>query len=186
MPSEPLCAMPATLYNGDSIRLRIAEDPRYPQADGWSPELTLIGPTQTSLGITAEDPGPGWIAELEAENDDIEPGVYTWAIQFGSGTERATTAHGQIEVLPDPASEDATTPAEQRTFARKALDAIEAHIASKSSALSFSVFGRSYTFESYGDLLNYRNRLRSMVDTEEDEARIARGEPSRSTAWVRF
>jgi hypothetical protein len=184
MASEPLRNMPAELVLGDSIRLRVAASAEYPLAD-WSPELVLVGPTSLSLSLEVE--ADGWLFKLPPDADDLAVGRYGWSLRMlaNDETERQTIASGQIQVLPNPS--EAEPPIEQRSFARRALETIEAAILRHGTAvLSFSVFGRTYTYESHTELLSVRNRLRAEVAAEDESARLERGEPSRQVAWVRF
>lgn len=183
MASEPLLHMPAQLVIGDSLRLRVPASAEYSVAE-WTPDLVLLGPTQTSLGLQVE--ADGWLFTLMAGADDFEAGWYGWTLRMLSSdeTERRTIASGRIEFVPDPAGVE--PPSEQRSFARRELDAIEAVMLKRGAVLSFSAFGRSYSFESKDALYSYRNRLRAEVAAEDEAARRARGEPSHSVAWVRF
>ena len=175
--------VPAALVHGDSVRVRFELGGACVPPD-WSLELTLIGPASAALSGAAD--GSGWIVTLSSANspDDLPPGRYSWSARVSSALGgRHTFARGQLVVTPDPSD---LASSDERSVARRLLEAVEAAMLQQGTTLSFSLFGRSYQFESRGDLLNYRNRLRAEVAAEEDDARLALGEPSQRTAWVRF
>ncbi len=189
VPTEPLEQMPTEIVHGDSIRVAYTL-PDYPVDDGWSANLQLIGPTRTSLSATSpEGTGDGsWLFELSVDSsaDDLEPGTYRWVLQVEAASERVTLLSGRIEVLPDPSNPETPVPSDERSFARAALEQLEAAILERKTSISFSVFGRSYTFETWEQMLSARARLRTEVASEEEAERIARGGSSQRVAWVRF
>lgn len=186
MASEPLDAVPAQIYVGDSLRVRF-DVPGY-SPDEWGLDLALFGPHSTSLN--GQPDGSGWLVRLDADNsaEDWTPGVYSWAVQLSQGTgldsERITVQTGRIEFLPNPS--DVADDTEQRSFARLALEQLEAAIRQRKTSISFSVFGRTYTYETWEQMLSARSRLLTEVAAEDEQARLERGEPSRGVAWVRF
>lgn len=173
------CDFPSEIIAGDSLRFRF-NDSTYPRSDGWTTQLVLNGPGAQVEVEGADDPENAvahLIVALSAATALWPAGQYSWALfAFDDADERHTVASGRVEVKADPSQvADAT---DQRSFARRTLSDLETHIATKSNLLSFSVFGRSYQFESWDQLLSARDRLRREIEAEEEQDRRDQGKPS--------
>lgn len=179
--------LPATLVRGDSLRMRF-EFPGYSPDDGWGVAVPLVGPVNTDLSVSVD--GQGWIVTLSAGSslEDILPGRYAWSVQLENPNtdERVTVLSGFMQVSEDPGN--LQPPIEQRSFARRALEALETALLGRSgdTLTSFAIDGRSYTFASHADLMAYRMRLRQEIADEDAAAAAERGESAGRVAWVQF
>lgn len=189
MSAEPLTLsqLPESLVAGDSLSLRI-DDPRANPADGWAVQFVLTGPSQQVVEADVDpDIASAFLVQIgSAASAEWASGVYAWvALALNEDAdERLTLASGQLTVTPDPLAQEGAT--EQRSFAAQKLAAIESALIAKSDATSYSLFGRSYSFESHEALLRTRELLRREVAQEEEARRRALGRPSQATAWFHF
>lgn len=187
MSTTPTDVVPASIVKGDSLVLHF-DGGDYLPADGWALSFDLSGPASFSLGVSLDAAETGWDVVLSATSstEDLLPGRYRWtARQENAGLDRRVTiGTGYLDVLAEPA--DLPEPADVRSFARRALEALEAAILTMGKTTSFSIDGRSYQYASHAELLAARARLRAEVAAEDEAAAIARGEAPGSTAWVRF
>jgi hypothetical protein len=174
-PSE----FPATIYAGDSLSFRFS-DSDFPRNDGWTVQLRLNGAEALSVNGSADvdDAAAHLIAATSTTTAGWDAGFYAWAFFATKASERHTISTGTIEILANPANVSAGT--EQRSFARQALAAIEVLLLNRSDQLSFSVFGRSYQYESRQALMDYRRELQRDVAEEDEAARRAAGKPTQS------
>lgn len=99
---------------------------------------------------------------------DYPPGRYRWFARAVSGAivETIDGENGWIEVEPNPA---ASGTRDLRSFARRALDAIEATIEGRATSgqLSFAIRDRTVQSFSIVELLQLRTQLRNEVKVEE-------------------
>lgn len=182
----PICDIPTELYAGDSLALRFASA-SFPRSEDWDLEFVLVGPEKIEVAGTADpDNADAFLIEIgSSDSSGWLPGRYAWTVLVtDADDERHTAQRGALRILPDPTTQDGST--EQRSFARQALDAIEAILLEKGGELGFSVFGRSYQFESREALIKSREYFRREVEAETEAERRAQGKPSRRVAWFRF
>jgi hypothetical protein len=105
-------------------------------------------------------------------------GRFTWIAWVESGAEKYTVAEGTMDVQADyRGAAAATAPLDDRTHARKMLDAIEAWLESRDMAVAeYEIAGRRMRYIPIADLLKLRSRYRLEVDGEEAKQKLARGE----------
>lgn len=104
-------------------------------------------------------------------------GRYTWMAWVESGTDKHTVDSGTVELLVDYRAASAATALDDRSHARKTLDAIEAWIEGRDPAVAeYEIAGRRMKFIPIPDLLMWRSRYKNEVASEENAAAIARGE----------
>lgn len=98
-------------------------------------------------------------------------GTYSYRATVSDGADRHTVEEGTIEVLPNFAT--ATTGLDDRSFAKKALDAIEAVLLGRASQaqLEYSIAGRTLKFIPHTELLDMRKRFREEYIAEERRKR---------------
>ncbi|MCG2600563.1 MAG: hypothetical protein KBO59_23955 [Achromobacter sp.] len=161
-----MTSMPARIVAGDSLTLGIAAG-SYPAADGWAVSLTLqpiAGGTPVEVGGT--DGAQEWVLTLtSAVSANLSIGAHRYLIAATKAGERSTIAFGEVLVLANPAS-DAT---DQRSPARRALDAIDAVIEQRASSADMKfVFedGRSIEKVPHADLLRLRAHYARIVERE--------------------
>lgn len=176
---------PQSLIAGDTLQFDRAFD-NFSPVDGWalSYTLTLLGkaPIQINGGVITSTNGTFNINVPAATTAGYAPGKYFWvAFVTGSGpfaNQRFKVGEGVINILPNPATADATT--DYRSDAKKNLDAIDAVLANKVTAdvVSYKIGGREIVKMSPDSLLKLRSYYYQIWKAE----RIAAGEsfPSRT------
>lgn len=105
------------------------------------------------------------------------PGTYSWAAQAVNGTTKKTVDTGELKVLPNLFAGAAATASDQRTHARKVLDAIEAVIEGRASLdqEEFQIGGRMLKRTKLSDLLMLRSRYAAEVAREQAAEKLANG-----------
>lgn len=104
-------------------------------------------------------------------------GTYAWAAQAVNGTTKKTVDSGTLKVLPNLFSGTASAASDQRTHAKKTLDAIEAVIEGRASIdqAEFQIGGRMLKRMPVGDLLRFRAFYKTEVEREAASERLANG-----------
>ena len=110
-------------------------------------------------------------------------GSYSYQAVVDDGTDRKVVETGTITVLTD--FQQQTTGYDDRSFARKSLEAIEAVIEGRASQAhqEYQIAGRALKFMTLDELLNARDRFQTEV--REEERRKA-GKPAFGAVKVRF
>ena len=104
-------------------------------------------------------------------------GSYTWIGWVESGTEKFTVDTGNAELLPDYRAGLSTVALDDRSHAKKMVDAIEAWLESRDPAVAeYEIAGRRMKYIPIGDLIKLRSRYQSELSAEENAAKLARGE----------
>lgn len=96
-------------------------------------------------------------------------GRYKWWVRVTDGTSSYTVEDGWVDVKADPA---AAGTRDQRTWARRTLDALECTMEGRASSdqLNMTINGRSLSRIPLQELLVWQDRLRNQVRTEEGGA----------------
>lgn len=120
----------------------------YLPSDGWVLTYALVK-TGVIITITAADDNDDHLIEEAATTTaSNDPGIYHWQsyITKSATSERYKYETGTIEVLADFAAQ--STGYDNRSFAKKMVDAIEAILPTAKSlkVISISVDGRSYNY----------------------------------------
>lgn len=176
--------LPTTLRAGDTFASAYSL-PEYP-ATSWALTFTLIS-AATKITLNAAAAGLDHAVTASAATTSAwAPGAYTWVAHVTSGAQRVTLNTGATQVLPDLA---AASTYDTRTPARKALDAVDAALATygaKAYVQTIQVGERQHTFVSPGDFLKFRDQLRTEVQREENAERLSKGLGSKNRLLVRF
>ena len=114
------------------------------------------------------------------------PATYVWQayITRSSDNERIMVDHGKLTLNKNLASDTS----DQRSHAKKVLDAIESVIegtASRKEA-SYSIAGRSLSLTPIASLLQLRSQYRALYKNEVYKDRIANGKPTGKVIKTRF
>lgn len=179
---------PATLRAGDTWRWTrtLADYPagswvlkyRFKNAAGGFEVTTTTSGADHSVSVAA------------ATTAAYTAGRYTWVAWVeGGSSEKYTVDEGTVEVEADYRAGAATVALDDRSFARKALDLIEAGIVAHGSnahVQEYEIAGRRMKFKSLGELMAFRDQLKAEVAKEEDAARLAAGLGSKRQLLVRF
>ena len=166
-----LSRMPASLIAGDSLRLAIPAGD-YPASAGWAVSLVLQalagGAPVVAQGTEDSD---GWLLVVtSAASAVLAAGDYRFQIAATKDGERATIEVGQIAIRPDPAR--AAT--DQRSAARRALDAIDAVLENRASSedMKFTFAdGRALEKVPHAELLALRQHFARIVARETNKGR---------------
>lgn len=128
------------------------------------------------------------VSVAKATTAALTAGVYRWQAFVDNGTERYQVDSGTLTVLPDYGAGTATTALDDRTHARKVLDAIEAVIESRASKdqEEYTINGRSLKRTPLKDLTDLRNQYQALVNRETNAELIANGLKPKNSIRVRF
>ena len=137
--------------------------------------------------ITATETTDDYIVEISQDvTEHYHVHLYKWYafITRTSDSERISVDSGVAQLVADYAE----STADQRSHAKKVLDAIEAVIENRASQdqMSYSIAGRSLARMSIDDLMTFRNRYRAEYNEELKKARIKNKQDTGNTIKVRF
>ena len=174
---------PIPLLAGDTATWRISL-PDYQASDGWALAYTLINAT-SKISISSTALGDDHLVNVAAATTAAwTAGNYAWRAQVSKAGDVFTVASGNIVVHPA----FAASTLDNRSHARKALDAVQAYLENPAnlSAASYEIAGRKLQRLSIPDLLTLRDRYQFEVAREEAAALVARGLPDKRRVMVRF
>jgi hypothetical protein len=137
--------------------------------------------------ITATETATDYIVEVpSATTADYNRHEYKWYafITRTSDSERVAVDNGHTLLIDD----FANTNADQRSHAKKVLDALEAVLENRASQdqMSYSIAGRSLSRMSIDDLLKFRDRYKAEYNQEIKKLRIKNKQDTGNTIKVRF
>lgn len=137
--------------------------------------------------ITATETTDDYIIEVSQDTTEhYHVHHYKWYafITRTSDSERISVDSGVTQLVADYAE----STADQRTHAKKVLDAIEAVLENRASQdqMSYSIAGRSLSRMSIDDLMRFRDRYRAEYNQELKKARIKNKQDTGNTIKVRF
>ena len=139
----------------------------FPTSEDWTVKAYLVNSSE-QLAITATESGSDYLFTITAaQSAALSAGMMRYIIRAEDDTDIYTAEKGLIEVEADVAA--ATGGLDFRTFARKALEALEAVIENRASQahLSLSIAGRSISLMSSTELMEWRNYFKKEVVREE-------------------
>jgi len=174
---------PTTLRAGDTWTwTRTLAD--YP-ADTWTLSYTLFN-AAAAITLTATADGTDHLINIApATTAAYAAGRYDWVARVTDGTDVYTIAKGAIQVQAALGSA-----LDERSHARKMLDAIEATLEGRATQEQLDIVqvrvGDLTTQHGQGELIKLRNTYRHEVAMEDQAARLARGERSGRMVQVRF
>lgn len=131
------------------------------------------------------------IAQTGAQTQAKIAGDYSWVAEAVNGTDIREVDSGKMTVLP---RYDAAANLDDRSHARKVLDAIKAVIEARATPtqrelVGFTIGSRSQQLDSSENktkLLEFKSKYEWLVFEEENRAGLARGEPNQKIIGVRF
>lgn len=184
--AETLTRLPQRIVGGSTVRWTFANTSDYP-APTWTAFVDFVAAGDHQQ-VAASDAGDGThLFEIDpATSDNFTPGPYSWQQWVTDGTDVCVVDEGTTLFVADFA--DQTTGYDARSFARQALEAIEARIVGKASKdqLAFSIAGRSVSRYAWEELLDARDRFRKEVAREVRAERARRGLPAGGIVKTRF
>lgn len=174
----------STIPNQEPGSLRVGDTWRWTRTldDYPAPSWVLKYRFKNAAGgfeITASASGTDHsITVTAATTSGYTAGSYTWTAWVEGGTsEKYTVDSGSCELLADYRSGLATVALDDRSHARKTLDAIEAWIEGRDVAVAeYEIAGRRMKYIPTTELLKMRSRYQLEVQAEENAAKLARGE----------
>ncbi len=149
----------------------------YLPSDGWVLTYALVK-TGKQITVTASDDSDDHLVEVIASTTAAyDPGIYSWHsyVTNSSTSERYRVEKGAIEVLPDFATQQ--TGYDDRSFAKKMVDAIESALENFEAhgVTSISVDGRAYTYASRSEMHTDYNYWKARYNDSERKAGRGRG-----------
>ena len=145
--------------------------------------------SSTAFSITAtenSDPNEYIVEVASSTTASYAAGLYYWSarIKRTSDNEFITLYEGQTTVEPDPAGSGY----DPRSHAQICLDALEAVMERRATTdqLSMSIDGRSISRMDNDSLRRHVNYYRRLVKQERQQQRIANGQHTGNTVYVRF
>lgn len=174
---------PDILHVGDSWQWKKSLSD-YP-ASTWTLTYSLLSST-TKITLTGSASGTDHLIDISASTTAAyTAGWYDWVARVSDGTDSFTVGYGRIELLPDL---EAASSYDNRSHARKVLDAIESVIEGRASqdADTITHNGRSLARTPIEDLLKLRSKYKSEVDAEDQAERIRSGLNSGRMVRVRL
>ena len=165
---------PSSLRAGDTLAWRKVL-PDYPATE-WTLGYTLIN-SSAKITITGSADGVEHVINVAAATSGAyTAGKYDYVAHVTKGAERVTVGSGRIEVLPNLA---AATTYDNRSHARKMLDAIESLLQNKATAdqldLLETQFDTRVMKRDPGKLFALRDRYRAEVANEDRAERLRQG-----------
>lgn len=174
MPDIPTTE-PAALRAGDTWKwTRSLAD--YP-ASSWTLKYRFKSAAGGFEVTAAADGADHAVTVAAATTAAYTAGRYTWIAWVESGAEKYTIGTGAVDVEPDYRSGLASAALDDRTHARKMLDAIEAWLEARDPGVAeYEIAGRRMKYIPTAELVKMRSRYQSEVKAEEIAAKRARGE----------
>jgi hypothetical protein len=103
-------------------------------------------------------------------------GAYTWTAWVEAGSEKFTVGDGSAELQPDYRAGTASTALDDRSHARKMLDAIEAWLENSDPGVAeYEIAGRKMRYIPTADLIKLRNKYTAEVQNETARNLLAKG-----------
>lgn len=182
--AEILTSEPSSVTAGDTIRWRKSLSD-YP-ATAWTLKYRLIN-AAGKIDITAGANGSDYLIDVPAVTSAAwMAGDYDWQSYVEKGAERYTVSVGRIVIAPNLAAQPGGY--DNRSYARKVLDAIEAALMGRASKsqLETEVAGRRIKYIPFSDLLALRDKFRAEVRSEDIAEKLANIGGSSGKVMVRI
>lgn len=169
---------PSEIQAGDTIKWRREDLSDYP-ASVWSLKYYFVGKNGL-FNVTAAADGDKFAVTISAATSAAYvAGDYEWSAYVskgsGAGLERYQVDSGKLKVKPNVAGYTAAY--DNRSHAKKVLDAIEAVIEGRATKdqESYSIAGRQLSRTPIADLLKLRDRYKAEYRRELDAEKINNG-----------
>lgn len=178
---------PLELRAGDTWEWRREDLTDYP-AGTWTLTYRFKKASGGFEVVAAADGLSHAVTVTAATSAGYASGDYTWQAQVASGTTKYTVDSGTLKVLPSLFATAATVASDQRTHAKKVLDAIEAVIEGRASLdqQEYQIGGRMLKRTPITDLLKMRNFYKGEYQAELASEKLANGLGIGRKVQVRF
>jgi hypothetical protein len=164
----------------------------YPAGEGWELKYYFRG-AGAGFDVTAVADGDGYLVAVPAgATDDLTPGNYFWQAWVSLGGEKCQVGEGSVTVKQGFMSMEAGTTVDNRSKARKILDAIDATLEGRATTdqQQYQISGgggyRMLMKIPVGELITLRKEYARICAREKRRARVRRGGTLFSTVKVRF
>ena len=185
MAAEIPTVEPESITAGDSTTwTRTLAD--YPATAGWALGYTFIQAGKPSLTIGTTGSGTVYTAALTIANTTaLGSGLWYWQAYVAKTGSRVTIGQGRLNVLRNFA--DAGADFDPRSFAKKALDAIEeACLSGIREDIEISIDGMILRFRTFTEMLEARAKYQVLSHQELEAERVANGKGKRRKVLTRF
>jgi hypothetical protein len=155
---------------GDTLDMRESVS-GYPSNAGWELYHNLVPQTGTGTSISLVATGTNSDHNTYYQNSVTRTwpaGDYSWFSWVGQATTaRVSIGSGYLTIHPDPVG--MTTPSDNRSHARKVLDAIEATIEGRAThdMAQYMIQGRQVTLLGPEQLIRWRGYYQTLVQAED-------------------
>jgi hypothetical protein len=178
--------MKSEIVAGDTLDFS-TEVANYTPADGWTLKFRLVPRVSgTAILLTsAASDGLHRVQVGPTTTDDWAAGEYSWYSWVEKAGASYSVEQGQVTIKPDPRT--TTAPLDNRSHARKVLEAIEAVIEGRASRdqQEYSIGDRTLKRTPMADLIMLQTRYSRLVAAEENEARLANGLGTKNVIRIR-
>lgn len=147
----------------------------------WFKQMGVSG---TNFSVVASADGMDYsVTVTAATTANYTADDYSWVAVASSGTESYEVDRGTLKVLP---KYNAVAALDDRSHARKVLEAIEAVIENRATKdqEEYSFSNRSLKRTPLPDLIKLRDKYRAEVYAEEASERAANGKKTSTMQWV--
>ena len=160
---------------GDTWAWNRQDLPDYP-ATTWTLKYQFKNATSHFEFNATADGSNFSIVVAKATTAGFTAGKYSWAAYVTDGTSQYTVATGRLNVLPSYSLASAAA-LDDRTHARKVLEALEATIEGKATKdqLKYMIGSRSIERLTPAELVTWRNQYRAEVFSEDNKERRQNG-----------
>lgn len=167
---------PLELRAGDTWEWRRNDLADYP-AGTWTLTYRFKNAAGGFEVVAAADGTNYSVTVAAATTANYAAGTYTWAAQVVSGTTKKTVDTGTLKVMANLFAGTATTASDQRTHAKKVLDAVEAVLEGRASLdqEEFQIGGRMLKRTPLADLIRFRAIYKAEVERELAAENLANG-----------
>ena len=160
--------------------------PDWTPAGGYTLKYFFRGPGKLDILATASADNASFVAAATpTQTEGLPAGTYEWQLcVFDASNNRQELARGEVEVLPDIASQ--TQPNDNRSWVKKTLDAIRANLQGRASRVEqeYMVAGRQARLLTMKELLDAEGEFAARYRKEQiDSGQL---KPSTNQVRVRF
>lgn len=163
--------MKSTITAGDSFKLSNIKFSEFKPSDGWTLNLVMKGTSTISLVAHLDSNGNWEFKSIASVTANWSPGKYNYVLYVSLADDQHTVKSGTVEIVQ---RADLAPEGDQRTWAEKALEAVEAVIEGKASRdqASYSIKGRSVSRYTFVDLMSLREELKRVIREEKSDGKV--------------
>ena len=174
---------PLRFRAGETVKWDRDLSEHYPADDGWTLAYTIIDANTLYTVSSTADGDKFAVVIAKADSAKFAAGTYQLIGRVTKAGEEFGVYEGTLEIQPD-----VTAAVDVRSFAKRALDAIEAVLEGRitSDVLQYSIAGRLVVKMPPEELHKYRDRFKAEYNMELRKESIARGESTGGRVLVRF